>query len=32
MANISDYSIVTFERKPGHWRAAVTPPTSRNYQ
>ena len=25
MANISDYSIITYERKPGHWRAAVTP-------
>jgi hypothetical protein len=24
MAHISDYSIVTYERKPGHWRAAVT--------
>jgi len=24
MAYISDYSIVTYERKPGHWRAAVT--------
>jgi hypothetical protein len=22
MANISQYSIVTYERKPGHWRAA----------
>jgi hypothetical protein len=25
MANISDFSIVTYERKPGHWRAAITP-------
>jgi hypothetical protein len=25
MAYISEYSIVTFERKPGHWRAAITP-------
>ncbi|THD52816.1 MAG: hypothetical protein E8A46_12275 [Bradyrhizobium sp.] len=24
MADISEYSIVTYERKPGHWRAAVT--------
>jgi len=24
MAHISDYSIVTYERKPGHWRAAIT--------
>jgi hypothetical protein len=24
MAHICDYSIVTYERKPGHWRAAVT--------
>jgi hypothetical protein len=24
MVHISDYSIVTYERKPGHWRAAVT--------
>jgi ribose 1,5-bisphosphokinase PhnN len=22
MADISQYSIVTYERKPGHWRAA----------
>jgi hypothetical protein len=22
MADISEYSIVTYERKPGHWRAA----------
>jgi hypothetical protein len=22
MAHISEYSIVTYERKPGHWRAA----------
>jgi hypothetical protein len=25
MAHVSDYSIVTYERKPGHWRAAVSP-------
>jgi len=25
MADISEYSIVTYERKPGHWRAAVSP-------
>lgn len=25
MAQISDYSIVTYERKPGFWRASVTP-------
>jgi hypothetical protein len=25
MAYISEYSIVTYERKPGHWRAAITP-------
>jgi hypothetical protein len=25
MVHISDYSIVTYERKPGRWRAAVTP-------
>jgi hypothetical protein len=25
MAHISEYSIVTYERKPGHWRAAITP-------
>ena len=25
MAHISDYFIVTYERKPGHWRAAVSP-------
>ena len=24
MAEISDFSIVTYERKPGHWRAAFT--------
>jgi hypothetical protein len=24
MANISEYSIVTYERKPGCWRAAIT--------
>jgi hypothetical protein len=25
MAELSQYSIVTYERKPGHWRAAITP-------
>jgi hypothetical protein len=25
MADISKFSIVTYERKPGHWRAAITP-------
>jgi hypothetical protein len=25
MAHISGYSIVTYERKPGHWRAAISP-------
>lgn len=25
MANISEYSIVTYERKPGCWRASITP-------
>jgi hypothetical protein len=25
MAHISDYFIVTYERKPGRWRAAVSP-------
>jgi hypothetical protein len=24
MADISEYSIVTYKRKPGHWRAAIT--------
>ena len=24
MANISEFSVVTYERKPGHWRAAIT--------
>ena len=24
MADISEYSIVTYERKPGQWRAAIT--------
>ena len=23
--HISEYSIVTYERKPGHWRAAISP-------
>ena len=25
MAELSQFSIVTYERKPGHWRAAITP-------
>jgi hypothetical protein len=25
MANISEYSIVAYQRKPGYWRAAVFP-------
>ena len=25
MADISEFSIITYERKPGHWRAAITP-------
>ena len=25
MAQISEYSIVTYERRPGHWRTAITP-------
>jgi hypothetical protein len=25
MAHVSEYSIVTYERSPGHWRAAITP-------
>ena len=25
MADISQYSIVTYERRPGHCRAAITP-------
>lgn len=25
MANKSQFSIVTYERRPGRWRAAVTP-------
>jgi hypothetical protein len=25
MAHVSDYSIVIYERKPGHWRAAISP-------
>jgi hypothetical protein len=24
MAQISEFTIVTYERKPGHWRAAFT--------
>ena len=25
MAHISEFTIVTYQRKPGHWRAAITP-------
>jgi hypothetical protein len=25
LAEISQFSIVTYERRPGHWRAAMTP-------
>jgi hypothetical protein len=25
MADMSEFSIVTYERRPGHWRAALTP-------
>jgi hypothetical protein len=25
MAEISQFSIVTYQRSPGHWRAAITP-------
>ena len=25
MAHISGFTIVTYQRKPGHWRAAITP-------
>jgi hypothetical protein len=25
VADISKFSIITYERKPGHWRAAVIP-------
>lgn len=25
MAQLSQYSIVTYERRPGHWRAAIMP-------
>jgi hypothetical protein len=25
LAEISQFSIVTYERSPGHWRAAITP-------
>ena len=25
MAEISQFSIITYERRPGHWRAAITP-------
>ena len=29
MANVSEFSIVTYLRKPGHWRAAIIPKTRR---
>jgi hypothetical protein len=25
MAELSQFSIVTYERRPGHWRAVITP-------
>jgi hypothetical protein len=25
MANVSEFSIVTYLRRPGHWRAAIVP-------
>ncbi len=25
MADITQFSIVTYERRPGYWRAAITP-------
>jgi hypothetical protein len=25
MADLSEFSIVAYERRPGHWRAALTP-------
>ncbi len=25
MADLSQFSIVTYERRPGYWRAAITP-------
>jgi hypothetical protein len=25
MANVSEFSILTYLRKPGHWRAAIIP-------
>ena len=25
MADVSQFSIVTYERRPGYWRAAITP-------
>jgi len=25
MAELSQFSIVTYQRSPGHWRAAITP-------
>jgi hypothetical protein len=28
MAYISELTIVTYQRKPGHWRAAITPKAS----
>jgi hypothetical protein len=34
LAEISEFSIVTYERRPGYWRAAITPirPSSRFIQ
>jgi hypothetical protein len=29
MANVSEFSIVTYLRKPGHWRAAIIPKVRR---
>jgi hypothetical protein len=25
MADLSQFTVVTYERTPGHWRAAITP-------
>jgi hypothetical protein len=29
VANVSEFSIVTYLRKPGHWRAAIIPKVRR---
>ncbi len=29
MANASDYEVITFQRKPGLWRASITPRAQR---